>query len=79
MNDNTITISNRLPPESINVLIVLGSVLGVTLIVFFCVLVFREKRKHRHKHHRHRHHRRHNYREQLQQTGSGIKELIQKR
>ena len=63
-----------MPPESEDVLIVLGAIAAVALIVFFCVLVFRKDEKHRHKHH-HRHHRK-SYREQLQKTTGGIKELI---
>ncbi len=74
MNGDTINLGGRMPPESEDVLIVLGAIAAVALIVFFCVLVFRKDEKHRHKHH-HRHHRK-SYREQFQKTTSGIKELI---
>ena len=65
-----------MPPESQDVLIVLGAVAAVALIVFFCVLVFRKDEKHRRKHHHHRHHHQTSYRERLQKTTSDIKQLI---
>jgi FtsZ-interacting cell division protein ZipA len=74
MNTDTISIATRIPPESVDVLIVLGAIVLVALIVFFCVLLFRKDEKHRHKHH-HRHHRK-SYRERIHKTTSGIKELI---
>jgi FtsZ-interacting cell division protein ZipA len=63
-----------MPPESMDVLIVLGAMMLVALIVFFCVLLFRKEGKRRHKH-RHRNHRK-SYREQFQKTASDIRELI---
>jgi type VI protein secretion system component VasK len=77
MNGNTINLGGRIPPESEDVLIVLGAIVTVALIVFFCVLLFRKDEKHRHKHH-HRHHRK-SYREQFQKATSEIKELIRQR
>ena len=78
MNTDTITVVNKMPPESVDVLIVLGAIVAMALIVFFCVLSFRKDGvKVRHKHH-HRHHRK-SYREQFQKTTSGIKELIRQR
>jgi hypothetical protein len=76
-NSDTISIANKMPPESVDVLIVLGAIVAVALIVFFCVLVLRKDEKHRHKH-RHRRHRK-SYREQIQKTAGGIKELIRQR
>jgi FtsZ-interacting cell division protein ZipA len=73
-NKDTISVANPLPPESMDVLIVLGAIVLVALIVFFGVLLFRKDGKHPRKHH-HRHHRK-SYREQFQKTTSGIKELI---
>ena len=72
---DTISVTNPLPPESVDVLIVLGAIVLVTLIVFFYVLSFRKDEKRRRKHHHHHHHRK-SYREQFQKTTSGIKELI---
>jgi type VI protein secretion system component VasK len=80
MNEDTLSLGGRMPPESEDVLIVLGAIAAVALIVFFCVLVFRKDEKHRHKHHHHRHHQhRKSYREVLQKTTSDIKQLIQQR
>ena len=62
-----------MPPESVDVLIVLGAIVAMALIVFFCVLSFRKDGKRGHKHH---HHHRKSYREQFQTTTGGIKELI---
>ena len=76
MNSDTIPISNRMPPEAVSVLIVLGAMAAVALIVFFCVLVFRKDVGKRHHHHHHHHHRRESYREQIQKTATGIKDLI---
>ena len=73
MNSDTISISNPLPPESVDVLIVLGAIVLVALIVFFWVLSFRKKEKRHHKHH---HHHRKSYREQFERTTGGIKDLI---
>jgi len=80
MNGDTISLGGRMPPESEDVLIVLGAIAAVALIVFFCVLVFRKDEKHRHKHHHHRHQQhRKSYREALQKTTSDIKQLIRQR
>ena len=80
MNEDTISLGGRMPPEAKDVLIVIGAVAAVALIVFFCVLVFRKDNNHRHKHHHHRHHhQRKSYREQFQKITSGIKELIRQR
>jgi hypothetical protein len=76
-NSDTIDIAQKMPPGSEDVFIVLGAILLVALIVFFCVLSFRKGEKPRHKH-RHRHHRK-SYREQFKNTASGIKELIRQR
>ncbi len=74
-NSDTISIANKMPPEATDVLIVLGAIVLVALIVFFCVLSFRKDGgKVRHKHHHRRHQK--SYREQFQKTTSGIKELI---
>jgi FtsZ-interacting cell division protein ZipA len=74
-NSDTISVTNKMPPESVDVLIVLGAILLVALIIVFCLLSFRKDgAKVQHKHH-HRHHRK-SYREQFQKTTSGIKELI---
>ena len=72
-----ISATNKMPPGSEDILIVLGAILLVALIVFFCVLSFRKGEKTGHKHH-HRHHRK-SYREQFKNTASGIKELIRQR
>ena len=77
-NTDTISIANKMPPESVDVLIVLGAIVLVALIIVFCVLSFRKDGKHPHKHHHHHRHRR-SYREQFQKTTSGIKELIKQR
>lgn len=69
-----------MPPEAVDVLIVLGAMVGVALIVFICILIFRkDEGKRHHHHHHHHHHRRESYREQFRKTTSGIKELIQQR
>ncbi len=80
MNSETIPIANRMPPEAVYVLIVLGATLGVAFLVFLGVLIFRkdEGKRHHHRHHHHHHHRG-SYREQIQKTASGIKDLIRHR
>src|SRR5664279_4093216 len=77
MNKDTITVANPFVPESVDVLIVLGAIVLVSLFVFLCVLLFRKDGKLPHKHHHRRH--RKSYREQSKNTTSGIKELIQQR
>ena len=79
MNTETIPIANRMPPEAVDVLILLGALAGVALVVFFCILIFRKDERQRRHHHHHRHHHRKTYREQFRQTTSGIKELIRQR
>jgi hypothetical protein len=77
MNGDTLPANNQMLPESQDLMIVLGAILLVVLIVFFCVLLFRKDWKRQHRHHQ-RHHRK-SYREQFQTTTSGIKELIRQR
>ena len=76
-NTDTISITDKMLPGSMDVFIVLGAIVLVALIVFFWVLSFRKNEKRRHKHH-HRHHRK-SYREQFRKGASGIRELIRQR
>ena len=76
-NTDTISITDKMLPGSMDVFIVLGAIVLVALIVFFWVLSFRKNEKRRHKHH-HRHHRK-SYREQFQKATGEIRELIRQR
>jgi hypothetical protein len=58
-----------------DLLIMLGAIMLVALIVFFCVLIFGKEGRRRRKQRRH-HHQREGYREQFQKNVSDIKHLV---
>jgi FtsZ-interacting cell division protein ZipA len=74
MNPDAKSFPNWLPPESMDVLIVLGVIVLVALIVFFWAFSFRKAGKRPRKHHHHHH--RKSYREQFKKNAAGIGELI---
>jgi len=78
MDTDTIPVASPLPPAWEDALIVLGVVVLVALIAFFCALIFGAEGRHRRKHHRH-HHQREGYREQFKKSASGIKQFIRQR
>jgi len=77
-NPDTISVVNKMQGDSTDVLILLGAIAAVAMIVVFCVIYFRKDEKRRRRSHRHHHHRK-SYREQIQKTTSGIKEIIRQR
>jgi len=68
-----------MPPEWVDIMIVLGVILAVALAVFFWAVIFRKEGTSRRKHHHHHHHHhRTSYREQFKIGVGGIKELFRR-
>jgi len=79
MNTDTLPVTpGPMPPEWVDIMIVLGVILAVALAVFFWAVIFRKEGKTRHKHHHHHHHHRTSYREQFKIGVGGIKELFRR-